>query len=133
MRDEESKLHEAERKIREKQMQEKNVSDRLKNEFEDLRARFEQMAYELRFSIEDELRIYARLLDELMKKSTAAVNNAANPSSTSTFTNISSTIRSGGIEDRDAPPSTFGSGGIFDSGHENSRSETRTSSFTRLS
>jgi len=45
------------------------------------------MAFELRFSIEDELRIYARLLDELMRKS---------PGGTSTTT--ATTIRSTEIE-----------------------------------
>jgi len=68
LRDEEAKLHEIERKIRDKQFNERTIAERLKNEYDDLRNRFEQMALELRFSIEDELKIYARLLDELMKK-----------------------------------------------------------------
>ncbi|CAF0791298.1 unnamed protein product [Rotaria sordida] len=105
LRDEEAKLHEIERKIRDKQFHEKSLVEKLKYEYDDLRGRFEQMAFELRFSIEDELRIYSRLLDELMKKSTI------NPTSTvttqhggaTTFTTTSSTIRSGGIEDRDVP------------------------------
>ena len=117
LRDEEAKLHEIERKNREKQLNEKTIAERLKAEYEDLRARFEQMAFELRFSIEDELKIYARLLDELMKKSSAAIasqqtgsthttsTTASNQQGGSTFTTISSTIRSSGIEDRDAPSS----------------------------
>lgn len=47
------------------------------------------MAFELRFSIEDELRIYARLLDELMKKS---ANSSGQLNTT--------TIRSNTIEDQ---------------------------------
>ncbi|CAF1245910.1 unnamed protein product [Adineta ricciae] len=117
LRDEEAKLHEIERKNREKQLNEKTIAERLKAEYEDLRVRFEQMAFELRFSIEDELKIYARLLDELMKKSSAAIasqqtgsthtttTTASNQQGGSTFTTISSTIRSSGIEDRDVPSS----------------------------
>jgi hypothetical protein len=87
------------------------LAERLKNEYDDLRGRFEQMAFELRFSIEDELRIYARLLDELMKKS--SVNT------TSSTTHSTSTIRSSGIEDHSIPSifqqtRTEGSSGIFD-------------------
>ncbi len=87
------------------------MAERLKNEYDDLRGRFEQMAFELRFSIEDELRIYARLLDELMKKS--SVNT------TSSTTHSTSTIRSSGIEDHSIPSifqqtRTEGSSGIFD-------------------
>jgi hypothetical protein len=87
------------------------LAERLKNEYDDLRGRFEQMAFELRFSIEDELRIYARLLDELMKKS--SVNT------TSSTTHSTSTIRSSGIEDHSIPSifqrtQTEGSSGIFD-------------------
>ncbi|UJR16309.1 hypothetical protein I4U23_003215 [Adineta vaga] len=100
LRDEEAKLHEIERKNREKQLNERTIAERLKAEYEDLRARFEQMAFELRFSIEDELKIYSRLLDELMKKSSTVI---ANQQGGSTYTTISSTIRSSGIEDRDAP------------------------------
>ena len=115
LRDEEAKLHEAERKIRDKQFQERTVSERLKNEYEDLRGRFEQMAMELRFSIEDELKIYSRLLDELMKKSPKIVTPTTNTTTTTqqgggstsgtTYSTISSTIRSGGIEDHNAPSS----------------------------
>ncbi len=87
------------------------MAERLKNEYDDLRGRFEQMAFELRFSIEDELRIYARLLDELMKKS--SVNT------TSSTSHSASTIRSSGIEDHSIPSifqqtRTEGSSGIFD-------------------
>jgi len=89
LRDEETKLHEIERKNRDKQFNETAIAERLKNEYEDLRGRFEQMAFELRFSIEDELRIYGRLLDELMKKSTV--------NSTSVIT--AQQGRSTGIED----------------------------------
>jgi hypothetical protein len=86
------------------------MAERLKNEYDDLRGRFEQMAFDLRFSIEDELRIYARLLDELMKKS------SINPIQSSG--NITSTIRSSGIEDRNTS-SIFqhtrdSSSGVFD-------------------
>lgn len=136
LRDEEAKLHEIERKIREKQVHEKNIADRLKTEYEDLRARFEQMAFELRFSIEDELRIYSRLLDELMKKSSVAISSTAaitssagagaGSTSTVTYSTISSRIRSGGIEDQDGTSnyhqtrttSSSGGGGnaIFDLG-----------------
>lgn len=111
LRDEEAKFHEIERRIRDKQFQERTLAERLKNEYDDLRQRFEQMAFELRFSIEDELKIYARLLDELMKKSSS---NAVSYSSSTTSggggmqqttgtksTTISSVIRSSGIEDRD--------------------------------
>ncbi|CAF0786815.1 unnamed protein product [Adineta steineri] len=155
LRDEETKLHEIERKLREKQMHERNITDRLKNEYDELRQRFEQMAYELRFSIEDELKIYSRLLDELMKKSTvnSTSTSATQQSGGSTFTAISSTIRSGGIEDHDKSSSlqrmhnttsSAGSGNsIFDLGgtssafrpndHDtyNTSSETRSSSFTQ--
>ncbi|UJR30192.1 hypothetical protein I4U23_017731 [Adineta vaga] len=103
LRDEESRLHEIERKVREKQMIEKNVSEKLKIEYDDLRLRFEQMAHELRFSIEDELRIYARLLDELMKKSsTININNTSTH-----FTTQSTTIRSSALEEQ-------GTAGLFD-------------------
>lgn len=116
LRDEEAKLHEIERKIRDKQYQEKTIAERLKTEYEDLRGRFEQMAFELRFSIEDELRIYSRLLDELMKKSNGnnvssslmTTSNAlpsTGSTSTVTYSTISSRIRSGGIEDQRAPTS----------------------------
>ena len=94
LRDEEGKLHEIERKIRDKQFNERTIADRLKHEYEDLRTRFEQMAFELRFSIEDELRIYARLLDELMKKSSI---NTTQSNENNNF--ISTTIRSSGIID----------------------------------
>ncbi|CAF3370887.1 unnamed protein product [Rotaria socialis] len=98
LRDEEAKLHEIERKIRDKQLHERTISEKLQNEYDDLRGRFEQMAYELRFSIEDELRIYSRLLDELMKKS-SMVNASANITSQS-GENITSTVtRSSGNED----------------------------------
>ncbi|CAF0844904.1 unnamed protein product [Didymodactylos carnosus] len=106
LRDEEMKLHELERKIRDKQLHERLITDRLKLEYEDLRQKFEQMAFELRFSIEDELKIYARLLDELMKKSsttissttTALSSRGANPSTSNYTYTTSSMIRSGGIE-----------------------------------
>jgi methyl-accepting chemotaxis protein len=109
LRDEEAKLHEVERKIRDKQFNERTIAERLKNEYDDLRHRFEQMAFELRFSIEDELKIYARLLDELMKKSsvtststatTQQFGGATQQSGTTTSTTISSVIRSSGIEDQ---------------------------------
>lgn len=111
LRDEEVKLHDVERRIRDKQFQERTIAERLKNEYDDLRQRFEQMAFELRFSIEDELKIYARLLDELMKKSSTTVVSTSSTSAGggggyqqttgTTSTTISSTIRSSGIEDRD--------------------------------
>ena len=109
LRDEEAKLHEVERRIREKQFHERTIAERLKNEYDDLRLRFEQMAHELRFSIEDELKIYARLLDELMKKSsvtstttstTQHIGSGIQQSGTTTSTTISSVIRSSGIEDQ---------------------------------
>jgi hypothetical protein len=82
------------------------------------------MAFELRFSIEDELRIYARLLDELMKKSSVnTTSSTSQAASTSFTTTTSSTIRSAGIEDHPIP-SIFqhtrteltggGSTGLFD-------------------
>jgi hypothetical protein len=125
LRDEEAKFHEIERKIREKQLHEQTMAERLKNEYDDLRSRFEQMAFELRFSIEDELRIYARLLDELMKKSSVTTTqSSANLTSATSFTTTSSTIRSGGIEEHNIPSSFQhirtsstaggGSSGIFD-------------------
>ncbi|CAF0868756.1 unnamed protein product [Rotaria sordida] len=95
LRDEETKLHEIERRIRDKQIHERTIAEKLKNEYDDLRGRFEQMAYELRFSIEDELRIYSRLLDELMKKS-SIINSSTNQSNGNS---ISTIIRSNGIED----------------------------------
>lgn len=98
VRDEGIKLHEIERKIRDKQFYEKAMTDRLKNEYDELRGRFEQMAYELRFSIEDELRIYARLLDELMKKS-SSVNFSTTLTSQPAGSLTSTLIRSIGIED----------------------------------
>lgn len=110
LRDEEAKLHEVERRIRDKQYQERTLAERLKHEYDDLRQRFEQMAFELRFSIEDELKIYARLLDELMKKSSTTVVSSTSSSgggggyqqtTGTTSTTISSVIRSSGIEDRD--------------------------------
>ena len=108
MRDEEAKLHEIERKIRDKQIQERTITQRLKQEYDELRGHFEHMAFELRFSIEDELTIYARLLDELMKKSSVALS--------------SSTVRSASIEEqhgsslfeRKRRSSGGGSSGIFD-------------------
>jgi hypothetical protein len=102
LRDEEAKLHEIERKIRDKQFSERTIAERLKTEYDDLRHRFEQMAFELRFSIEDELKIYARLLDELMKKSSVNQTSMATTqqSGTTTSTTISSVIRSSGIEDQ---------------------------------
>ena len=109
LRDEEAKLHEVERRIRDKQYNEQTIAERLKNEYDDLRNRFEQMAFELRFSIEDELKIYARLLDELMKKSSVNstttttqqfAGGAAQQSGATTSTTISSVIRSTGIEDQ---------------------------------
>ena len=100
------------------------MAERLKNEYEDLRGRFEQMAFELRFSIEDELRIYARLLDELMKKSSVTTTSSTSQAASTSFTTTtSSTIRSAGIEDHPIPSifqhtrtesSTGGSSGIFD-------------------
>ncbi|CAF1110872.1 unnamed protein product [Adineta ricciae] len=96
LRDEEGRLHEMERKIREKQMFEKTIAEKLKVEYDDLRLRFEQMAHELRFSIEDELRIYARLLDELMKKSSTIINNTT-----------TTTLRTSATEEQ-------GATGIFD-------------------
>jgi hypothetical protein len=113
LRDEEAKLHETERKIRDKEFQERTIAERLKHEYDDLRGRFEQMAFELRFSIEDELKIYARLLDELMKKSantssssSAVTTQQGGSTGSTTYTTTSSTIRSGGIDEHDAP-STF--------------------------
>jgi hypothetical protein len=135
LRDEETKLHEVERKIRDKQFHERTIAEKLKNEYDDLRNRFEQMAFELRFSIEDELRIYARLLDELMKKSSVVTTQQTGSTSTiqqggSTSTTISSVIRSTGIENRDTPStyqqihstsSTTGPGNVaFDLGSGNS-------------
>jgi hypothetical protein len=109
LRDEEAKFHEIERKIRDKHLNERTLAGRLKHEYEDLRGRFEQMAFELRFSIEDELRIYARLLDELMKKSSIATTQA---------TENLTTIRSAGIDDLQTSslfqPTRSGSSGIFD-------------------
>lgn len=113
LRDEESKLHEIERKIREKQVHERTIAERLKSEYEDLRSRFEQMAFELRFSIEDELKIYSRLLDELMKKSNGHSAASTGPTggaggtaaSTVTYATTSSRIRSGGIDEREGPSS----------------------------
>ncbi len=99
------------------------MAERLKNEYEDLRGRFEQMAFELRFSIEDELRIYARLLDELMKKSSVTTTSSTSQAASTSFTTAtSSTIRSAGIEDHPIPSifqhtrteSTGGSSGLFD-------------------
>lgn len=106
LRDEEGKLHEIERKIHDKQCQERSIAERLKNEYDDLRLRFEQMAFELRFSIEDELRIYARLLDELMKKSA----NSSGQSNTIAIENqtISSTFQ------RQRNDSSVTSSGLFD-------------------
>jgi hypothetical protein len=119
MRDEEAKLHEIERKIRDKQVQERTITERLKHEYDELRGRFEQMAFELRFSIEDELTIYARLLDELMKKSSTIIS-----SSTAAFGKVSSTVLSAGIEEQQQRGSSMfehkrsssggGSSGIFD-------------------
>ena len=107
LRDEEAKFHEIERKIREKQAHERTLAERLKNEYDDLRGCFEQMAFELRFSIEDELRIYSRLLDELMKKSSTTGHTAGGGSSSSSTatTLFTSTIRSAGIDDH--PTSTI--------------------------
>ncbi|CAF1683582.1 unnamed protein product [Rotaria magnacalcarata] len=111
LRDEEAKLHEAERKIRDKQLNERTIVEKLKHEYDDLRGRFEQMARELKFSIEDELKIYSRLLDELTKKPTTNTTAAATATtitaqqgpalSATTYTKTSSTIKSSGIEDRD--------------------------------
>ncbi|CAF4870831.1 unnamed protein product, partial [Rotaria socialis] len=81
--------------------------EKLKHEYDDLRGRFEQMARELRFSIEDELKIYSRLLDELTKQSTTNTTatkitaKQGSALSATAYTAISSTIKSSGIEDRD--------------------------------
>ncbi|CAF4683862.1 unnamed protein product [Rotaria sp. Silwood1] len=98
LRDEETKLHEIERRIRDKQIHERTIAEKLKNEYDDLRRNFEQMAYELRFSIEDELRIYARLLDELMKKS-SVINTSTTLTNQSSGNSTSTIIRSSCIED----------------------------------
>jgi hypothetical protein len=99
LRDEEAKFHEIERKIRDKHLNERTLAGRLKHEYEDLRGRFEQMAFELRFSIED----------ELMKKSSIATTQA---------TENLTTIRSAGIDDLQTSslfqPTRSGSSGIFD-------------------
>ena len=118
LRDEEGKLHEIERKIRDKQFAEKTMSERLKHEYDDLRGRFEQMAHELRFSIEDELRIYARLLDELMKKS-STIHTSSHLTSQSGGHSTTTTLRSSAMEDRSSTPSIFqhihsGSSDLFD-------------------
>ena len=147
LRDEEGKFHELERQIRDKQFHERTIAEKLKNEYEDLRQRFEQMAFELRFSIEDELKIYARLLDELMKKSSVNTTSVlTTQQGGTTSTTISSVIRSTGIEDRDntstyqtrttnssvTPGSvTFDMGSGGSGGHETS-SITRTSSYSHL-
>lgn len=115
LRDEEAKYHEIERKIRDKQAHERILAERLKNEYDDLRGCFEKMAFELRFSIEDELRIYARLLDELMKKSTI---HSSQSTSSHTITS-SSTIRSSGIEDHSTRNEST-AGGMFDVGNSQS-------------
>lgn len=107
-RDEETKLHEIERKIRDKQFHERTIVEKLKHEYDDLRNQFEQMACDLRFSIEDELKIYSRLLDELTKKSGTFGSTVPTPITTqqigtgsaTTYT-TTSTVRSGGIEDHD--------------------------------
>ncbi|CAF1128813.1 unnamed protein product [Rotaria sp. Silwood1] len=98
LRDEETKLHEIERRIRDKQIHERTIAEKLKNEYDDLRRNFGQMAYELRFSIEDELRIYARLLDELMKKS-SVINTSTTLTNQSSGNSTSTIIRSSCIED----------------------------------
>ncbi|CAF3548211.1 unnamed protein product [Rotaria sp. Silwood1] len=105
LRDEETKLHEIERRIRDKQIHERTIAEKLKNEYDDLRRNFEQMAYELRFSIEDELRIYARLLDELMKKS-SVINTSTTLTNQSSGNSTSTIIRSSCIEDHNTS-STF--------------------------
>ena len=76
LRDEEAKYHELQRKLREREAQERMRTERLQHEYDELRRHFEQMAFQLRFSIEDELQIYARLLDELMKKSSTAIQQS---------------------------------------------------------
>ncbi|CAF0882815.1 unnamed protein product [Adineta steineri] len=103
LRDEEGKLHEMERKIREKQFHERTIVERLKTEYDDLRGRFEHMAHELRFSIEDELRIYSRLLDELMKKSSTTTTSSSSSFHTNQSGLNSTTIRSSSIEDHTTP------------------------------
>ena len=70
------------RKIRDRQAQEQMRTERLQQEYEELRRHFEQMAFQLRFSIEDELQIYARLLDELMKKSSTVIQQSATTTTT---------------------------------------------------
>jgi len=69
------------------------------------------MAYDLRFSIEDELKIYARLLDELMKKSSSS-------SIIQSSANATTIIRSSEIEDHNMSsiftPTLSGSSSIFD-------------------
>ncbi|CAF4854143.1 unnamed protein product, partial [Rotaria magnacalcarata] len=80
------------------------IVEKLKHEYDDLRGRFEQMARELKFSIEDELKIYSRLLDELTKKPTTNTTAAATATtitaqqgpalSATTYTKTSSTIKS---------------------------------------
>ncbi|CAF0853344.1 unnamed protein product [Adineta steineri] len=89
-----------ERKIREKQFHERTIVERLKTEYDDLRGRFEHMAHELRFSIEDELRIYSRLLDELMKKSSTTTTSSIHTNQSGLN---STTIRSSSIEDHSTP------------------------------
>jgi hypothetical protein len=74
------------------------------------------MAYDLRFSIEDELKIYARLLDELMKKSSTI--NISSSSIIQSGVNPTTIIRSSEIEDHNMSsiftPTLSGSSSIFD-------------------
>ena len=63
LRDEQSKFDEIQRRIRTKYFDEQNRTNELRRECSKLRQTFEQMAVELRFSIEDELQIYSHLLN----------------------------------------------------------------------
>ena len=57
------------RKIREKQEQERLGAEKLQHEYHDLRRYLQQIAFQLRFSVEDELKIYECLLNELTNQS----------------------------------------------------------------
>ena len=98
-------MHEIKRNFRDRQLEERIIAERLKNEYGDLRERLGKMASELRFSIEDELKIYAHLLDQLTTKSGTnfTTHHGGSPSGTTYTTTTTSALRSYGIEDRNTP------------------------------
>ena len=92
LRDEQSKFDDAQRRIREKNFEEQMRTSELRRECAELRHSFERMAVDIRFTIDDELHIYARLLDELPQNSSILDDDNA-PEIDETFEGAASIFR----------------------------------------